>query len=185
MTGTRAAVRYAKAVLDLAKDQNVMEAVNTDMKTILSTITQSKEIQMVLKSPVIKASLKKASLKKIFTGISPLTNALIDILAENKRVALLGTVAEKYIILYDKLKGKEVAIVTTAVPLTAALEAKVLTKVKEFTQNEVTIENKIDESIIGGFILRIGDLQYNASIANKLNTLKRVFNTNFDVSTLN
>jgi F-type H+-transporting ATPase subunit delta len=78
----------------------------------------------------------------------------------------------------------EVATVTTAVPLTKELEAKVLAKVKELTGNDVSLENKIDENIIGGFILRVGDLQYNASIANKLNTLKREFTNNTYVSKL-
>ena len=73
------------------------------------------------------------------------------------------------------MKGEDVAYVTTAVPLTADLEKKVLAEVSKITGNKVTIENKIDESIIGGFVLRVGDLQYDASIANKLNSLKREF----------
>ena len=58
---------------------------------------------------------------------------------------------------------------------TADLETKILAKVSELTGNKVSIENKIDENIIGGFVLRVGDLQYDASIANKLNSLKREF----------
>ena len=69
-------------------------------------------------------------------------------------------------------------MVTTAVPLTDDLNAKVLAKVKELTGKEAVIENKVDESILGGFILRVGDMQYNASIANKLNNLKRTFSQN-------
>jgi len=68
-----------------------------------------------------------------------------------------------------------VAFVTTTVPLTPSLEKKILAQVEKITTNKITLENKIDESIIGGFILRIGDLQYNASIFNKLNNLKREF----------
>ena len=60
--------------------------------------------------------------------------------------------------------------------MTPEIEAKVLSKVKQMTGSEnVTINNTIDESIIGGFILRVGDLQYNASIANQLGNLKREF----------
>jgi F-type H+-transporting ATPase subunit delta len=66
-------------------------------------------------------------------------------------------------------------MVTTAVPLTPSLEKKILAQVEKITSNKITLENQIDESIIGGFILRIGDLQYNASISNKLNNLKREF----------
>ena len=73
------------------------------------------------------------------------------------------------------MKGEEVAYVTTAVPLTSDLEKKILETVTKATGSKVTLENKIDESIIGGFVLRVGDTQYDASIANKLNGLKREF----------
>ena len=88
---------------------------------------------------------------------------------------MLNEVALKYIILNEQLKGQDVAFVTTAVPLTAVLEKKILAQVAKITGNKVTIKNKIDESIIGGFVLRVGDLQFDASIANKLNNLKREF----------
>ncbi|UOB16014.1 ATP synthase F1 subunit delta [Abyssalbus ytuae] len=185
MAGARAAIRYAKAVLGFAQDQNLADQVNDEMKLIAKTVSENKELQTALKSPVIKTEVKKRSLKEIFSGMSPVSEGLINILSENKRLEILGETAEKYIILYDQLKGKEVAVVTTAVPLTADLEKKVLAKVKELTGNKVTVENKIDESIIGGFILRIGDLQYNASIANKLNNLKRELSNNLYVSQLN
>ncbi len=178
MAGARAAIRYAKAILSLAQDQKAAEAVDTDMKAIVKTIADSKDLRLMLQSPIVKSELKKSALKEIFSGTSNITQGLIDVLAENKRESLLGTVAEKYIILFDQFKGREVALVTTAVPLTDDLRTKVLAKVKELTGNDVTIENKIDESIVGGFILRVGDLQYNASIAGKLNNLKREFVNN-------
>ena len=84
--------------------------------------------------------------------------------------------AASYIDIYNEAKGVKVAKVTTAVELSKELEAQVLAKVKEMTgSDQVTIENTVDEDIIGGFILRVGDLEYNASIANKLGNLKREF----------
>jgi len=71
------------------------------------------------------------------------------------------------------MNGVEVAIVTTASPMSPELESKVMAKIKEFSDKNITIENVIDESIIGGFILRIGDMQFNASITNRLQVLKR------------
>jgi len=97
------------------------------------------------------------------------------LLVDNKRLSILNEVAKKYTILFDALKGIEVAQVTTAVPLTEALNKQVLSKVKEITGKEATIENNINPDVIGGFILRIGDVQYDASIANKLQGLKRQF----------
>jgi F-type H+-transporting ATPase subunit delta len=68
-----------------------------------------------------------------------------------------------------------VAKVTTAFPITAELEAKVLSKIKEFSSKKITLINTVDPAIIGGFILRMGDQQYNASVANRLQQLKREF----------
>jgi len=172
MAGARAAIRYAKAIIGLAQDQKATDTVNDDMKTIVKTIAENGDLKSLLGSPIIKAEIKKASLKEIFSKSHSVTEGAIDVLIQNKRIDILGAVAENYISLYDQLKGKEIALVTTAVPLNGALEKKVLAKVKELTGNDVKIENKIDESIIGGFILRVGDLQYNASIANKLSNLK-------------
>ena len=174
----RAAIRYAKGVLSLAQEQKAEEAVNNDMKTIVGTIAQSNELSQMLQSPVIKSSDKKAVLTSVFSNVNENIVNLIDTLISNKRLALLNDVASSYVTLYNQLRGSQVATVTTAVALSDALKKKVLAKVKELTGKDAEVENIIDESILGGFILRVGDKQYNASIANKLNKLKREFTLN-------
>ncbi len=178
MEGTRAAKRYAKAVLNLAKDQNTVEAVNKDMMLITNTVTNSKDLSDMLQNPVLRSEIKKSALLEVFKDSNAITIGLIDTLISNKRINILSEVASRYNQLYDKYRGSEVAIVTTAIPLTDDLKSKVLAKAKELTGNDVVVKNIVDESIIGGFILRVGDIQYNASITNKLNKLKREFKLN-------
>ena len=178
MAGERAAIRYAKAVLSLATDNNTTDVVNNDMELINNTVAQSKDLKDMLYSPVISSSIKKSALLEVFKGINPATVNLIDTLITNKRTDLLPEVASKFITLYEQQKGSQIATVTTAVPLTEALEAKVLAKVKELTGKDAAIKNIVDESILGGFILRVGDTQYNTSIANQLSKLKREFTIN-------
>jgi len=178
MAGARAAIRYAKAVLSLASDQNTVDAVYSDMKLIANTIVGSEQLNEMLQSPVINSAIKKAALLEVFNNINVLSVNLIETLIKNKRINQLGDVAERYNELYDQLKGIQVAEVTTAVPLTDELKNKALAKVKELTGKEATIKSEVDASILGGFILRVGDIQYNASIANKLNKLKREFTLN-------
>ena len=162
---SRAATRYAKAVLSLAQDKNVAGDVQKDMQHIMTTVADSSDLRMVLNSPLIKGEVKLSSLKEIFKNAGEVTQKLFDVLVENKRVDLLAEVAKQYSVLFDQLNNTQVAKVTTAVPLNEALTDVVLAKVKELTGSDATIENVVDESIIGGFILRVGDLQYNASIA--------------------
>lgn len=178
MSGTRAAIRYAKAVLSLANDHNSAEAVNNDMKLIASTVAESKDLSEMLQNPVIKPSVKKSILLEVFKGTNKISENLIDTLISNKRLSILSVVASKYNELYDQLRGTQVAQVTTAIPLTSDLKVKVLAKIKELTGKDVEVKNIIDQNILGGFILRVGDIQYNASIANKLNKLKREFTLN-------
>jgi F-type H+-transporting ATPase subunit delta len=178
MAETRAAIRYAKAVLSLALSEKNADKVNQDMKLIANTIAGSDDLANMLKNSVLKAEAKKTALLAIFSNLNKITNGLFDVLISNKRISLLNDVALKYSVLFDEHHGKEVAQVTTAVPLTKALETRVLAKVKELTNKAVELESIVDESILGGFILRVGDQQFDASISNKLNKLKREFTLN-------
>jgi len=178
MAQTRAAIRYAKAVLSLANEQNSASKLNDDMKSIVNAVAESKDLSDMLQSPVIHSKVKKATLLEVFPNMNKLSVKLIDLLVENKRIGIIDEVAQKINMLFDESLGTQIAKVTTAFPLTKELEAKVLTKVKELTGNDAEVQNTVDESILGGFILRVGDIQYNASIANKLDKLKREFTLN-------
>src|SRR5690606_4476789 len=176
MTGTRAALRYAKAILDVSNAKGNADAVSKDMFNISEAIKQSNELKLFLENPIIKGESKLAALNEIFASANADTKNLFSVLLQNKRLDILEAITAQYAKLYDELKGVEVAYVTTATPLTPALEAQVLAKVKELSTKEVTIVNEVNKDIIGGFIIRLGDMQYNASIANKLSQLKREFN---------
>ena len=172
---SRAAIRYAKAILDIAQTSGKADAVNNDMKSIVNAVAESVELKDFLTSPIIKMDVKKSALSEIFLNVQAETNSLFHLLFENKRFEILESIAKEYNHLYDESNGIEVAKVTTAFPITPELEAKVLAKIAEFSNKKITIENIVDPAIIGGFILRVGDQQYNASVANKLSELKREF----------
>jgi F-type H+-transporting ATPase subunit delta len=172
---SRAAIRYAKAIVDIASTSGRADAVNNDMKLIVATVAESAELKEFLVNPVIKMDAKKAALSELFSNVQPETNSLFHLLYENKRFEILESIAKQYNLLFDEMNGVEVAKVTTAFPITDDLKAKVLAKIAEFSNKKITIENIVDPAIIGGFILRVGDKQYNASVANKLNELKREF----------
>lgn len=178
MSNNRAALRYAKALFSLSEEQKNADETYANMQLIAATIKGSDELQMVLESTIIKSDVKKNALLAIFeNNINAISTKLIDLLIENKRLSDFGSVAEQYISLYDSLTGKQKAVVITAIPLTADLKTQVLAKVKELTGKEAILENEINPEILGGFILRVGDIQYDASIANKLTVLKRQFSS--------
>jgi F-type H+-transporting ATPase subunit delta len=175
MAGTRAAIRYAKAILEITQANNNTANVTNDMTSIVNAVKESKELKNFLQSPIIKGEVKHSSLVAIFAAAQKETKSLFQLLLVNKRFELLPTIASDFKALVNELNGVEIAKVTTAFPLTADLETNVLAKIKEFSNKTITIENIVDESIIGGFILTIGDQQYNASVASSLQNLKREF----------
>lgn len=180
----RAANRYAKALLSLALDKKQEVLVQNDMQFISETIASSTELQMLLSSPVFKISDKKAALLDIFKdNKSALTNQLIDLLVANKRMSLLQAISIQYAILYNEVKQIEKAVVTTAFPIDEEMHEKVLVKTASLVgDKKISLENIVDESIIGGFILRVGDIQIDASILNKIGKLKRELKDNLYLS---
>lgn len=173
MSEARAASRYAKAVMDLALEQKMAGDVERDMRLVLDTIAESESLREVLGSPVLKASEKEEALKALFAKATGLSKQLFALLADNKRIGILDEVARQYLLLYEQLKGQDVAHVTTSVPLTPELEQKLLKQLKGITGKDVSLDSEVDPSLIGGFVLRVGDLEYNASISSKLENLKR------------
>ena len=176
MSGTRAAIRYAKAILEIADSKKVATQVSADMALITSTININAELNSFIQSPTINVDQKESALLEVFANANAVTKSLFRLLKENKRFEILDAIALEYNKLFDIMNGVEVAKVTTAIAMDAALEAKVSAKIATFSDKKITIENTIDPSIIGGFILRIGDKQYNASVANRLQVLKRELN---------
>lgn len=176
MSGTRAAIRYAKAILEIADSKKTASQVSADMVLISSTINTNAELNTFIQSPTINVEQKENALLEVFANANAVTKSLFHLLMENKRFEILDAIAVEYNKLFDIMNGVEVAKVTTAIAMDTALEAKVSAKIATFSDKKITIENTIDPSIIGGFILRIGDKQYNGSVANRLQVLKRELN---------
>jgi F-type H+-transporting ATPase subunit delta len=173
MSSTRAAIRYAKAILDIANSKSVASQVNHDMILIANTVKDNLELSTFIQNPTLKTDIKQNALLEVFATTNSVTKSLFQLLFENKRFEILESIASEYNKLFDQANNVEVVEVTTAIAMTPELEAKVLAKIAEFSNKKITIKNTINTSIIGGFILRIGDNQYNASVANRLQVLKR------------
>ncbi|TBX71260.1 ATP synthase F1 subunit delta [Flavobacterium silvisoli] len=172
---SRAAIRYAKAILETAVSNGNAAKVNDDMLSIVATVAGSAELSEFLSSPITSSEVKMSALKEVFANVQSETNSLFRLLQENKRFEILAAIASQFNAQFDEMNGIEVAKITTAFPITADLEKQVLAKIATISDKKITVENVVDPSIIGGFILRIGDKQYNASVANRLQELKREF----------
>ncbi|WP_410877952.1 ATP synthase F1 subunit delta [Myroides sp. DW712] len=174
MVSTRAAARYAKAMLEVSLEKGNVDAINGDMILISQSIAQSSELKTFLNNPIVKDQLKLNALLEVFAAVNEGTKELFNLVKANGRFGILEAIALSFQEQYDLYKGIEKVTVTTAMPIDASIEAKVLEKVKTLAPGKkAVITNIVDESILGGFILKIGDVQYNASLANQLQVLKR------------
>lgn len=179
MQGTRAASRYAKAFLDLTTEKGSLEKAYADMKVIADLCVSNHDFVSFLKSPLIKTDKKQAVLKEVFAGkLDKITDGYIHLITAKKREIFLAEIANEFINQYKVKKKILTAVVTSASGLDEATRKKVMEIVKGSSSSDVVLEEKIDKNLIGGFVLRVGDKQVDASIARKLNLLKRSFNEN-------
>lgn len=176
MRTSRAALRYAKALLLEADEQSNAEVMQQDMQSVYATIQASKDLRLALGNPLIKSVDKKEILLEVFAKQSKATHELIAVLVHNKRTDLFAEIAKTYIDLYNERIGVKEVEVITATALTPEMETRVLAKAKEITKaNEVILTSTINPDLLGGFIIRVGDVEYNASVSNQLMSIKKEF----------
>lgn len=179
MQQTRATLRYAKALFSLAKEEGKLNQCQEDMQCVVDTCSNSKELIQLLKSPIIKTDQKKEVFKKLFYDkMDELSTSFINIIANKRREPLLDGIAKSYIALYRAHKNIETAHVTTAFNLDDELKKEVIGFIKKFEEKQVELTEKIDENIIGGAIIRMGDKQIDASVRTSIHKLKQKFNKN-------
>ncbi|MEE1945991.1 ATP synthase F1 subunit delta [Pedobacter sp. KR3-3] len=174
---SKAAARYAKSLIDLSIEQNALEALKNDMVLFEEVVDKHSELEAILKNPIIPLDKKAGILKELFAGkVNPITEHFFKLAVNKGRSAILFDAAKQFVSQYQALKGIVTAEVTTATALTDANKAEIVSLVKkELGANEVVIKEKVDENLIGGFILKVGDKQFDASIASGLKKLKKEF----------
>lgn len=174
MKDTKVSVRYAQSLLDLAIERNALNNVFADVKLINEVIASNKDFVLMLNSPVIKTDKKIAIFKEIFSAhVSELTMLFVNLITNKKREAILDQILESFVALYDEYKGIQKVIVTTVNGIDDGLRKKVLDLVKSTSKNEIELVEKIDKTIIGGFVLKIGDRQIDSSVVRTLKNLKK------------
>lgn len=170
------ASRYAKSLIELAKEKNVLDAVFQDMKLFKDTVDNNRSLMLALKSPVVRHEKKLGILKALFQDkVNPVTFAIFNIITKKNRESILDSIADEFIVAYNNFKGIQKAVVTTTTPLDETLKAEISKMVASSTGKTIELEEKIDPSLIGGYVLRVNDRQIDASIKNKLNQLKLEF----------
>ena len=179
MKESRIALRYAKALFELAEEQNILEQAHNDMQLVQNVCKSNKDFRLMLHSPIIKTDKKVTIIKQIFKGnIHDISLSFLSIITSKRREFYIDIIATQFIEFYKEYKNIITAYLTTADVTNDAIRNKVLSLVKEHTQKDLLLVEEIKEKIMGGFILRFADKQLDESIRTKIIRLKREYNVN-------
>ena len=169
---SRAAIRYAKAIYEIADEENFIKEIFNDMIRINKLNRDSSDFKNLLSNSIIDNFDKKKAILSLLEKNNSITEKLLDLLIHNKRVAIISDIANSFIQLYNKNNNIKEAIIITASPIDKDLEKKILSQIKIPAAKSINLINLVDSSIIGGFIIRYDGKEYNASIKQNLKNLK-------------
>jgi len=176
MSELTVAARYAKAIIDLAEEQKLVEPIKGDMELFLHTLKANPELKAVLANPIVSHSKKVKILDEIFASkVNKASLAFFKLMVNKSRGEVLYATAGEFINLYDIKKHIIHASVVSATTLSDANKQKMIADIQTATGGTVKLDAKVDPSLIGGFVLTVGDRQIDTSIASDLHKLKKEF----------
>jgi F-type H+-transporting ATPase subunit delta len=174
MIVSHVAVPYAKALFDLTLEKNLLEETLKDMQLVADLCNKNKEFRMMLKSPVISEGKKKIIFTKVFEkAVSKLAFNFLLIIIRKKRESFVEDIALAFIELYNDHAGILKTTLRTAAPVDDDIRSAVREIMKDQSKGEIRLLEEVDAELIGGFIIRWKDRQYNASILKQIKRLQR------------
>lgn len=173
MTNLGVARRYAQALYQEAEQEGVTARVDEDVAFIRASIEGSRELLSVFASPMFSRQKKEAVLRSLFEArISPLSFRFLMLMVEKQRENTFPAVTKAYMELRDRQTGLSEAHVKTAVPLSPEDEAKLGQSIARMTGRQIRLLVTLDPSLIGGVVIRVGDIVYDGSVRNQLSVLR-------------
>ena len=183
MSTYRVSYRYAKSLLLLAKEKKILNKISLDGELIYNTISNSKELRSVLKSPIVKLNIKKSLLNKIFKNkISKESLNFLDFVIEKNREDILFEIFKEFLLLVDKENNILNTKVISAIALNDKTKKSIVRNFENRTGKSIKVNYSLDPGLIGGFIIKIEDTVYDASIKNQLQLLRKKFSEEINIS---
>jgi F-type H+-transporting ATPase subunit delta len=174
MSTPRAAKRYAKSLFSLSEERGAIEHMEKDAQRIQRVIANSQDLDLLLRSPVIKADAKEKILLRIFEQhISELTMEFMRILVRKGRESILSAIIQETLSLVRNMRNVRLAEVKTAVPMDDALRERVSKALKHLHDGDVELQETVEPSLLGGFQLFMDNRMIDASIKREIDVLRR------------
>ena len=176
MASSKVAIRYAQSFLDTSIEKNILAKVAEEFELVSDTLNKNSKLLNAIKSPIIKADTKKSILLEVFGKlISKDSISYLNFTINKGREDILPDILEKFESLKDEYTGFVKINVTTAFDFTNEQKSYLQEKFESYLKKKTRLTFKVDNKIIGGFIAKVGDTVYNASMAHQLGLLKKTF----------
>jgi len=174
MQSHRAAIRYAKSLIELAKEQKALDDVYNDMQLFSAVVEQNRVFAVMLKNPIINHDKKRKVLHALFDDrMNKLTMLAFDLITKKNRESILAEIATEFQVQYNSFMGLQIAEIRTTITLDDDLKKKFNELVEEISGKKAMLNEIIDENIVGGFVLNVGDKRLDQSIKTQLDNIKR------------
>jgi len=171
VTHNKVAHIYASALLDIGQERGILDALEEELGVVSQILEEDEDILRYLNSPGISPESKRAFIDRVFQGnISDILINLLKVLVDKGRQSIIGDIDTSLRALIDEVKNREKVVLVSTVKLDDAHLEQLRGILKNQLQKEIFFIEEIDESILGGIVLKIGDLIIDASLANDLNS---------------
>jgi F-type H+-transporting ATPase subunit delta len=179
MNETKIANRYAKALFDLALELGLIEKVREDAQLLHEVCNSNKDFVFMLRSPVIRVDKKSLVIREIFSKhLQEISLNFLMIITRNKRERLIPEIFAQFIEIY-KVHNNIISVeITTVSKIDETLRTKILSLLEKRANATIDLTEKLDEEIIGGFVIAYEDKQYDASILKQIKNLRQEFDIN-------
>jgi len=168
------AERYAKALFELADDRKALDDVANDLRALRGLVGESADFRRLIRSPVLSRIEQAKAVAALAerAGFSVLTRNFLGVAARNRRLFVLPSVIAAYLQVLAARRGEVTAQVTAARPLTSAQTEAVNEQLRKAVGGKVAVDLRIDPSLIGGLIVKVGSRMVDASLKSKLARLQ-------------
>lgn len=173
-TATGLAQRYATALFDLARDEETLDRVASDLDGLVRMMAESRDLRRLIESPVISRADQRQGIGAIAekAGLDGLTGRFLGVLAEHRRLFALPAIAKAFAVMLAAHKGEVAAEVISAAALGEADLETLRKSIAAFVGQAVTVETRVDPALLGGVVVRVGSRMLDASLRTKLQQLE-------------
>jgi F-type H+-transporting ATPase subunit delta len=164
---------YAEALFEVAQDKGKLDEIHEQVDEVADAIAENRDLQVFLFSPYFSSAEKREGISRAITGAEPELTNFLELLAEKHRMPAIFRIRQRFDDMWAKEKRRLAVRLTSAVQLPSNVVKQVGKEIEEQTGQTIELSTDVDENILGGLVLQVGNMVLDASVRNKLERLRK------------